>query len=123
MKLTTEQLKTLTNIVEYRIDYWNNQGAEEEGQIKELNTLLEIHTLLFTQKDTQEATETERPRLATYQVLTGTSYDVEATSEEEALNRFHDWYKGYNFPIEEELEFTDTVIEEGEALTVVIGHD
>lgn len=123
MKLTTEQLQTLIDIVDYRIDYWVNNEPEEEGEQAELSQLEELLPILRSQKDTQEATETERPRLATYQVLTGTSYEVEATSEEEALNRFHDWYKGYNFPIEDELQFTDTVIEEGEALTIVIGHD
>jgi len=120
MKLTTEQLQTLINIVDYRIDYWVTNHPEDETEFQNMVTILEA---LRSERDTQEATETERPRLATYQILTGTTYDVEATSEEEALNRFHDWYKGYNFPIQDELEFTDTVIEEGEALTVVIGHD
>ena len=57
------------------------------------------------------------PRLSTYTILTGDTYQVEAHTEDEALSRFHAWY-GNAEPI-----FQDSVIEEGEALTIVYTHD
>jgi hypothetical protein len=57
------------------------------------------------------------PKLSTYTILTGTTYEVEAKTEEEALARFFDWYGS------DKQEFTDTICEEGEALTIVYDHD
>lgn len=58
-----------------------------------------------------------RPTLSTYTVLTGDTYQVEATSEEEALKLFFEWFNG------DKDEFRNTVIEEGEALTIIYDHD
>jgi hypothetical protein len=63
---------------------------------------------------TQE--EKALPRLSTYTILTGDTYEIEAHTEEQALTRFYDYYNGKN-------KFRDTVCLEGEAQTVVIGHD
>jgi hypothetical protein len=121
---TTEQLNALVNILDIRLDTLLNNSpsggygmeAIYETEFKDLAALTEA---VRTARDTQEAEDLEEVlttvRVRTYQVLTGTTYDVEALDEEEALNRFHDWYGDGS-------EFEDSVIEEAEALTVVIGH-
>jgi hypothetical protein len=59
----------------------------------------------------------EKNTLRTYYILTGEKYFVEATSEEEALNKFNEYLE------HGETEFMDTVIEYLEADTKVIGND
>jgi len=99
MKLTTEQLTELINIVDYRIDYWVNNEPEEEAEEAELATLRELLPILRSQKDTQEAEEAETPR--TFHILTGEKYEVKADTEEEALEKFHaDYENGDNEDIE-----------------------
>ena len=99
MKLTTEQLQTLINIVDYRIDYWVNNEPEEEGEQAELSQLEELLPILRSQKDTQEAEEAETPR--TFHILTGEKYQVKANTEAEALEKFYaDYENGDNEDIE-----------------------
>jgi len=76
--------------------------------------------VINTRKGRDQMTRLDKrplPKLSTYTILTGTTYEVEAKTEEEALARFFDWYGS------DKQEFTDTICEEGEALTIVYDHD
>jgi hypothetical protein len=112
MELSNEQLTELINLVDIKLDRMATP-LTPETEFQKMVTLLEA---LRSELATKEATVTERPRLATYTVLTGTTYEVEATSEEEALEAFHNWYGNGE-------DFHNVTVEEGEALTVVTGHD
>jgi hypothetical protein len=125
MKLTTEQLTELKNILDYRQDTMLNNTPPEglgleaiwEADYRKLADLTEaVRSELKAQEEEEEEALITTVRLATYTVLTGDTYEVEAHTEAEALERFHDWYGDKD-------EFSDSVIEEGEALTIVLHHD
>jgi len=125
MKLSTEQLTELTNILDYRLDTMLNNTPPEglgmetiyEAEFRKLADLTEaVRSELKAQEEEEAEALVSTVRLATYTVLTGDSYHVEAYSEEEALERFHDWYGDKDI-------FSDSVIEEWEARTVVLDHD
>ena len=100
----TEQTKLTKQILE-SIRFM--EGTYEDR----LNKLEEYALTLAERLD-----ERPLPRLSTYTILTGDTYEIEAHTEEQALTRFYDYYNGEN-------KFRDTVCIEGEAQTVVIGHD
>jgi hypothetical protein len=113
MELSNEQLTELTNIVEYRIDYWVNNEPEEPEEEAEEATLRELLPILKSELATRQATNT----LRTYYILTGEKYFVEATSEEEALNKFYEYLENG------ETEFLGSVVKYLEADTKVIHID
>lgn len=109
MELSNEQLTELINLVDIKLDRMATP-LTPETEFQDMVALLEA---LRSELATRQATNT----LRTYYILTGEKYFVEATSEEEALNKFDEYLE------HGQTEFLGSVVEYLEADTKVIHID